>query len=305
MCSPDIIQRVHEQIRTGSSRYDRRHLLRAAAGAAGVGALAAVGGMPHAAFAQATPAATPLASPMASPVAAIGIGTITANTIVDMTHVMTPEFPVWPGNDPFAIENLVTVAKDGFFANKLTYWEHTCTHLDAPAHFDADGLTAELLSPQNFVAPLAVIDISARAADDPDTGVTPDDITAWEAANGPLPGGAFVAMYSGWESRLGDPASFINLDADGVQHYPGFTPEAATFLIDERDIVGIGVDTLSQDPGNSVDFGTHIAILSAGRYGIEGLASLGSVPPVGGTIVVGAPKHIHASGGPTRAFTLF
>ncbi|MGN6485123.1 MAG: cyclase family protein [Thermomicrobiales bacterium] len=303
MCSPEIIQRVHDQIRTKSSRYDRRHLLRATAAA---GAIAAMNvATPRGALSQATPAATPLASPAASPVASLGVGSIPASSIVDMTHVMAPEFPVWPGNEPFAIENLVTVAADGFYANKLTFWEHTGTHLDAPAHFDADGLTAELLPVGNFIAPLAVIDISARAAEDPDTGVTPDDIAAWEAANGPLPAGAFVAMYSGWEARLGDPASFINMDADGVQHYPGFTPEAATFLIDERDIVGIGVDTLSQDPGNSADFGTHIAILSAGRYGIEGMASLGLVPPAGGTIVVGAPKHVHASGGPTRAFTLF
>ncbi|MGC4191094.1 MAG: cyclase family protein [Thermomicrobiales bacterium] len=258
-----------------------------------------------AAFAQGTPAATPLASPAATPVASLGVGMIHASSIVDMTHVMTPDFPVWPGNEPFAMENLTTVATGGFYTNKLSYYEHTCTHLDAPAHFVEDGLTAEFLPVENFVAPLAVIDISARAADDPDTGVTPDDIAAWEAAWGSLPAGAFVAMYSGWEARLADPASFVNLDADGVQHYPGFTPDAATFLIDERDIVGIGVDTLSQDPGNSTDFGAHIAILSAGRYGIEGLARLGSVPAAGGTIVVGAPKHLHASGGPTRAFTLF
>jgi len=303
MCSPEIVQRVHDQIRTGSSRYDRRHLLR---GTAAAGAIAAMNvATPRGVFAQATPAATPLASPAASPVASLGVGTIPANSIVDMTHVMSPTFPVWPGNEPFAMETLSTVVPDGFYTNKLSYYEHTCTHLDAPAHFVDGAPTADLLPVENFVAPLAVIDISARATDDPDTGVTPDDIAAWEAANGPLPAGAFVAMYSGWEARLVDPASFINQDADGVQHYPGFTPEAATFLLDERDIVGIGVDTLSQDPGNSTDFGTHIAILSAGRYGIEGMASLGLVPPAGGTIVVGAPKHLHASGGPTRAFTLF
>lgn len=303
MCSPEIVQRVHDQIRTGSSRYDRRHLLRATAAA---GAIAAMNvATPRGVFAQATAAATPLASPAASPVASLGVGAIPANSIVDMTHVMSPTFPVWPGNEPFAMETLSTVVPDGFYTNKLSYYEHTCTHLDAPAHFVDGAPTADLLPVENFVAPLAVIDISARATDDPDTGVTPDDIAAWEAANGPLPAGAFVAMYSGWEARLVDPASFINQDADGVQHYPGFTPEAATFLLDERDIVGIGVDTLSQDPGNSTDFGTHIAILSAGRYGIEGMASLGLVPPAGGTIVVGAPKHLHASGGPTRAFTLF
>ncbi len=155
-----------------------------------------------------------------------------------------------------------------------------------------------------FLAPLVVIDISERPATDDDAEGTVDDITAFEAANGPIPAGAFVALYSGWESRLVDPAAYINLDADSVQHYPGWAPEAAAFLVEERDIVGVGVDTLSLDYGASTDFASHVTLLSAGKYGIENLANLGTVPTAGATIVVGGPKHIDASGGPTRAFAL-
>jgi len=296
MCSPKVMHHVHQQLQSGTSRFDRRALFRTSAGAAATAGALAFGS--RSAFAQsATPAATPIAG---------GSGvTIAASTVVDLTHTITPDFPVWPGNESFQIENLSTVANGGFYTNKISLYEHTATHLDAPAHFVEGGLTAELLPVENFVAPIVVIDISARAADDPDTGVTPDDIIAWEATYGPLPAGAFVAMYSGWEARVSDPDTFINLDADGVQHYPGFTPDAALFLVEERDIVGIGVDTLSQDPGNSTDFGAHIAFLSAGCYGIEGMAGLGELPAIGATVIVGGPKHEAASGGPARVLALY
>ena len=112
-------------------------------------------------------------------------------------------------------------------------------------------------------------------------------------------------MYSGWEDRLPDAEAFSNADSSRVQHYPGIHPDAAILLVDERDIVEVGVDTLSQDFGASVDFATHVTILGAGKYGVEGIANLGTVPPAGASIIVGEPKHVAASGGPSRLFALF
>jgi kynurenine formamidase len=150
-----------------------------------------------------------------------------------------------------------------------------------------------------------VIDISGRAASDPDAQLTPDDIIAWESANGPLPAGVLVAMHSGWESRVTDPAAYINMDDAGVQHYPGIHPDAAALLIEERDIAGVGVDTLSIDFGASTDFGTHLTVLPAGKYGLENLANLANVPPAGAMLVVGGPKHLRASGGPSRVMAFY
>lgn len=299
MCSPEVLRRVQATLAT-SGRLDRRRFLGTAggAGAAAIGSMA-LHGPAHAR--QATPAATPL--PGATPVP--GAICLNFSTIVDLTHVSGPDFPMFVGAEPMAIETFLTVEEDGFFKNRLTLDEHTGTHLDAPAHFDPDGDTAELLPPENFFAPLAVVNISSRAADDPDAAVTRDDLLAWEAVNGPLPSGAFVAMSSGWAARVANPEGFINLGADGVQHFPGFDPEAATFLVEERDIVGIGVDTLSQDPGNSTDFATHTIILGAGKYGIESLANLDTLPPSGATVIIGGPKHVNASGGPCRVFAVF
>jgi kynurenine formamidase len=113
-----------------------------------------------------------------------------------------------------------------------------------------------------------------------------------------------VALNSGWDAKVNDPAAYLNVDAEGLPHFPGWHPEAAAFLVEERDIVGVGVDTVSLDFGASTDFGTHVTVLTSGRYGVENLASLGNVPAVGATIVVGGPKHLGASGGPTRALAL-
>lgn len=281
MCSPEIMARVARDI--GERPHSRRTALKSAFAASALAALASAPIRAH----QATPQATP-----------VGGGIRAA--IVDLTYLMEPTIPVWPGNEPFAAEAIKTHDVDGFYAQSVSFWEHTGTHLDAPAHFVDGAMTAEMIDIGDLFAPLAVIDISARADEDHDTAVTVDDILAYEADYGEIAAGALVAMNSGWGGRWSDPASFVNQDADGVQHYPGFHPDAAEFLVSQRDIVGIAVDTLSQDPGNSTDFGTHITILGANKYAIEGLAHVGQMDQAGATVYVGAPKWANASGGPTR-----
>ena len=270
------------------------------------GTLAAFGGVTANPRRAATQEATPSAHHAASPVALarpVAMGNF--SQVADLTHTASPTFPMYPGAEQMRIDQFLSVEQDGFYKNRLILDEHTGTHMDAPAHVAVDGTTADRLSVDRFVAPLAVIDISARAAQDPDTQLTPDDVLAWEQRHGPLPAGAFVAMTSGWDARVTDPARFINLDASGGQHYPGFHPDFATMLVDEREIVGIGVDTLSLDFGAATDFVTHKIVLPAGKFGLESVANLANVPPSGAMVIVGGPKHLNASGGPTRVLALF
>jgi kynurenine formamidase len=288
------MSRVHAALRRGGGRsVSRRRFL---AGSGAVAAAAAGAFMPIAGLAQgATPAATPVGEAR----------TIDFTSVASLSYANSPATPVWPGNPSFAMETVVTIEDDGFYGNVLTFHEHTGTHLDSPAHFFTDGATVDLIDPGQLVAPLAVIDVTAHATADEDYGLSVDDILAWEAEYGALPAGAFVAMYSGWGARIADAEAFVNQDAGGVMHYPGFSPDAATFLVEERSITGIGSDTLSQDPGNSTDFGTHIAILGSGRYGIEGVANLETVPASGATVVIGAANHESGSGGPARILALY
>jgi len=225
--------------------------------------------------------------------------------VQDLTHTLKPTFPSFSGQPVFKSDVAVTVKKDGFYGLNISYFEHIGTHMDAPAHFGDGAPTVERLGPGVLIAPVAVIHVHERAAQDPDTRVTADDIRAWERRYGRLPRGAAVFMHSGWESRVGSFQAFRNPDASGTMHFPGFHPNAVEFLLAERDAVGIGVDTLSLDFGASKDFKTHVTWLPAGRWGLENLANLARIPPSGAWVFVGAPKVAGGSGGPCRVFAMW
>ena len=220
--------------------------------------------------------------------------------VIDLTHTFSPALPVYPGYKPIQIRPRFSVVRDGFAANEVTFDEHTGTHLDAPSHFVAGATSADRLPVGQLIAPLAVIAIAARAAKNPDTLVTVDDLLTWEKRHGRLPAGAVVAMDAGWDARAGNQKEFLNQDAKGVLHMPGFSEEAARFLVGQRDIAGVGVDTLSLDAGVAQKFVAHLAVLGAGKYGLELMANLGRVPPAGATVFIGAMKHDGSTGGPAR-----
>ncbi|PSR66969.1 cyclase [Nocardia sp. MDA0666] len=272
MCAPRIVRIAHD-----SADFPAVPSRRALSGAAGLAALAAA----------------------TAPVARAGTG-----AVVDLTHRVGPNTPMWPGNPPFAMVPVGWHALGGFDQNAIALWEHTGTHVDAPLRRASGGVGPDTFSARDLVAPLIVIDISAKASFDVDATVTIDDIDAFERIYGRIPPRAFVAMYSGWERRLAHPAAFVNLDVEGTPHAPGFCAEAAEYLVHQRDIAGAGVDTLSLDHAADLDYGAHTAFLGGGRYGVEMVANLGSVPPTGATVVVGVPDHIGGTGGPCRMLAL-
>ncbi len=224
-----------------------------------------------------------------------------ASGLTDLTHTLSPEFPTFFGVPGFAAEQLYKFDKDGFNLFNLTINEHTGTHVDAPLHFSADGISVDEIPVMSLMAPLCVIDISARAAEDADATLTPDDLQAWIDANGPIPDHACVAMYSGWGEKVATDG-YRNYDGTAM-HFPGFHVEAAQMLL-ETGAASIASDTLSLDPGNSPDFATHYAWLPQGRFGIECIANLDLMPAAGATVFIGAPKHAGGSGGPARILAM-
>ncbi len=222
--------------------------------------------------------------------------------LVDLTHTTTTDFPTFFGAQQLFIRDLFTLAENGFNMKEWTIVEHTGTHIDAPFHFSLQD-SADEIPLERLILPLAVIDIRAKAAHNPDAQVTPHDIRAWERRYGRLPQGSCVAMLSGWGDKVRTP-EFRNADASGVLHFPGFHVEAADFLIERRDVIGIAVDTLSLDFGPSPDFATHFRWLPTNRWGLEAVANLDQLPPNGATIVAAVTKVAGATGGPTRVIAL-
>lgn len=280
MCLPGTIETVRARVeKEGRRKLDRRTALLGAAGAAVAAAF------PGRALADDDDDDRP------------------ANGLQDLTHEFRESFPSFLGA-PAVIDRQVTVTipANGFYGQTWTLWEHSCTHLDVPAHFITGGRFSPQMSLDELIRPLVVIDISDRAATNPDTEVTRDDLRAFERRRGRIRRGSLVAMNSGWAARSSSVAAYRNVGADGLQHFPGFSKAAVEWLLDERDIAGIGVDTLSLDPGRSQTFDAHFAVLGADRYGIENLVNLDRVPARGATVTVGLIPWEQGSGGPARVF---
>ena len=222
---------------------------------------------------------------------------------VDLTHTHSPQFPTFFGTPGITIKPLKEFKRDGFNLNEWTVVEHSGTHLDAPIHFSESGLGPESIPVDQLVVPLVVVDVTARAVDNPDYQVSLTDIRTWERKNGRIAPGSCIAMSAGWDRHVANDR-FLGKDAQGVMHFPGFHPETAEMLLKERQAAGLAVDTLSLDHGPSKDFKTHTTWLPAGRWGLECVAGLGGLPARGATLVVGAPKIKGATGGPTRVLAL-
>jgi len=272
MCDFCVINSVKQRM------LSRRDFFKASAVGSGIAAAAAVtGAMP--AMAQAP------------------------SKISDMTHELHPAFPTFGGGQQFEMSKVFDFAKDGYNLFELKVNEHTGTHLDAPLHFSPDGQSVAEIPVENLVAPLCIVDIKARAAENPDAQVTPDDLKAWIAAHGEIPKGACVAMNSGWSAHVNSD-KFRNADDKGAMHFPGFHLEAVQMLMDDADVVGIAVDSLSLDHGISQDFAVHYAWLPSNRWGLECIANLDALPASGATLIVGAPKHRGGTGGPSRVLAM-
>ena len=273
------------------SRLDRRDFLKVATAATLGAAVAHVTGAP--ALAHEPEDEADIAHVLGRPF----------HQVVDLTHVMTPDFPTFSGQPQLQFETIAQFGRDGYNMYRWLLVEHTGTHMDAPIHFSANQWSADMIPISMLVVPLIVVDIRHKSAANPDAQLTPDDLHAWERRHGRIPEGVCVAMNSGWADRLGTPG-FRNADAKGVMHFPGFHVEAVDFLAEERNAHGIAVDTLSLDYGPSADFATHYRWLPTNRWGMENVANLDKLPPKGSTIITGSPKIAGATGGPSRVIAL-
>ncbi len=226
--------------------------------------------------------------------------------VVDLTHGLNDHSPNWEGTaqSPFHAKDLESIEHDGFYARSFTTQEHYGTHLDAPAHFARGMWTVDQIPAERLVRPLVVLNVRGKASNHPDYEISVQDIAEWESQHGEIPSGAVVMAYTGWDDRWNAPKSFRNAGADGVLHFPGYSLEAATFLVKTRGTVGLGIDTMSIDPGASKTFPVHQFTAKESVYQLENVANLGLVPPTGATIVVAPIKLENGSGGPARLLAL-
>ena len=224
--------------------------------------------------------------------------------VIDLSYAISDKLVPWPGDKRwFEAQVNATVEKNGYFTRSFWMLEHYGTHLDAPVHFPPGKATVDQIPAKQLFGSAVVLDVRAQGAKDADYQLPAAAIEQWEKRHGKIPEGAIVLLRTGWASRWPDVQRYRNQDAQGKMHFPGFSAEAAMLLL-ERQVSGLGCDTLSVDYGASGDFAVHHLALGAGLYHLENLADLSALPEAGAFLVVAPIKLEGGSGGPVRVFAL-
>lgn len=223
--------------------------------------------------------------------------------LIDLSHTLKADIPLYPEARPFELHTLVTL-EQGYYINEFSMGEHVGTHVDAPSHFARGGHNVDELPLDTLVGPIAVLDLRAQAAAEPDLGIGVAHLEAWESRHGRLPENCFLLANTGWWERWSNPAAYVNLGEDGVMRFPGFSPSLMSFLLENRRVRGVGIDTLSTDTGSSTTFEQHRILLGAGMVNLENLTNLSALPATGAYLLVAPLKIGNGSGAPARVIAL-
>ncbi len=238
--------------------------------------------------------------------------------VVDLTQPLSPETPVlplppqWNNSPPFKIWELSRYDERGpaWYWNAFETGEHTGTHFDAPVHWvsgkDLPDTTVDRIPVKKFVGPACVIDISAEVATNSNHLLTVESLRQWEEDYGRIPPSAWVLLRTDWSKRK-DPADYINLKPDGP-HTPGLAKESSAFLVQQRDVLGVGVETVGTDAGQAATFDppfpNHYLMHGSGKFGLAGLSNLDQLPPTGAIVIAAPLKIVGGSGSPLRVIAI-
>ncbi len=281
--------------------------------ASGIGVIVLLAWLAPPAAPQSTPAAAG-ASPRA---VADGIAS-GALDVIDLTQPLSERTPVIQLPPPFAntpgfAKKIISNFDDkgpAWYWNAFSTGEHVGTHFDAPCHWitGKDKPCVDTLAASQFLGPAAVIDVFADVAKNADFVATRQTIRAWEQQHGRVPPRAWVILRTGWGARANDAKAFMNADANGAPHYPGFGRDSAEFLTKERDVLGVGTEAVGTDAavGATADppFPNHSIMHGAGKLGLTQLANVDKLRPAGALLIATPVKIERGSGSPVRAIAI-
>lgn len=238
--------------------------------------------------------------------------------VVDLTQPLGPDTPVIDLPPIFAPSPGLTLEVISHYDDKgpAWYWntlhlgEHTGTHFDAPVHWitgkDRANNTTDTLPVRQFIGPACVVDVSKEVAQYEDFLLTREHVQAWEGEHGKIAPGSWLLLRSDWSKRQGREA-FLNAREDGA-HSPGFHPDCLRFLAHERDVLGVGVETVGTDAGQAgafePPFPAHNIMHGSGRLGLASLCNLDQLPPTGAVLIAAPLKIVNGSGSPLRVIAL-
>jgi len=254
-------------------------------------------------------------SVLADLVAALESGAV---KVVDLSQPLGPDTPVIGlpaifASSPGVTLNVISCYDDkgpAWYWNTISMGEHTGTHFDAPVHWisgkDLKDNRCDTIPARRFVGPACVIDVTAEVAKNEDYLLMPEHVTEWENQHGRIPRGAWVLLRTGWSTRK-DAASFLNVKADGP-HSPGFHKTTSELLAKDRDVLGVGVETVGTDAGQAGTFDppfpNHGTMHGNGKFGLASLCNLDQLPPTGAVLIAAPLKIVNGSVSPLRVLAI-
>jgi kynurenine formamidase len=230
--------------------------------------------------------------------------TLTIRRIVNLSHIIDPTIPLWPGDPSVEFETVAELDKEGYNLRRFSLGEHSGTHMNAPNSFYPQGMSIDQYPAESLIAQAVVIDIRQQAAANPDYVLTISDVLAWEQQYGQIPLKSLVLLFTGWQSKWSDKGAFFNQDASGRMHFPGFSGKATQFLLKERQIAGIGIDTHGVDSGQDTTLASNHLVLEQPRIVLENLTNLDQLPAIGTILVIGVLRLLGGSGSPVAVLAL-
>ncbi|MFW9262909.1 cyclase family protein [Nostoc sp. CALU 546] len=221
---------------------------------------------------------------------------ITYTQVIHLSHVIDIDIPQWSGDPIVEFETVAELNNDGYYLRRFSLGEHSATHINAPNSFHRSAVGIDQYPAQSLVVPAVVINICQATAVNPDYALTIADVLAWEEEYGEISPGCVVILNTGWQKKWFDKSAFLNHDSQGIAHFPGFGSDAAQFLLDERQIAGVGIDTHGVDPGQDNSFAINRLVLEKPRIVLENLTNLDQLPPKGTTLAI-APLRLRGGSG--------
>lgn len=222
---------------------------------------------------------------------------------VDLTHTLNTQLPVLPNSAAYQQAPLKTLEKDGETVNRFVLADNTGTHIEAPSRLISSQTSVDRLPVRQFVGAGVVIDVTASVNQNPGYKLTLSDVQQWESDNGPIPTDAILLVRTGWSSRYNVSERYWNADASGKPVFPGISEEAVDFLVRERRVQALGIDTASLYLGSGNTAGQRM-FLTSGRFHINNLAALEQVPAKGSTIIAVPLKIQNGPGAPARVLAI-
>lgn len=227
---------------------------------------------------------------------------------IDLTHALSANSVFWPTAEKF---ELTTDAKGmtdaGYYYSAYSFSaaEHGGTHIDAPVHFAEGRMSVDQIPLSRLIGNAVVVDVSEPAGKNRDYLIGVEDITTWEQTHGQIPEDTIVLLRTGYSRYWPDAEAYLGTALRGEEgvaalHFPGLDPDAATWLVSERSVKAVGIDTASIDYGQSKTFGSHVALMTHNVPAFENVDNLDQLPPTGTTIVALPVKIEGGSGGPLR-----